>query len=128
VLAVLHVFTVGLEHARGGAGLRENFSQHFQIKTERRGRARVLTPFFAIERISKAGNDGCFFGDHGPSRRELFFRKKLRGIPPTSSGMPEERNSGTAAERGKIQDDHDEGEKIHSHCQSDGDVHHQNAN
>src|SRR2546427_744192 len=42
--------------------------------------------------------------------------------------MPEERNSGTDAERGKIQYDHDESEKIQSHCQSDGDMHRQNAN
>ena len=28
VLAVLHVFAVGFEHARVRAGLRENFSQH----------------------------------------------------------------------------------------------------
>jgi hypothetical protein len=42
--------------------------------------------------------------------------------------MPEEEKSGIDAERGKIQYNHDEGEKIHSHCQSDGDVHPQNAN
>ncbi len=28
VLAVLHVFAVGFEHARVGAGLRENFAKH----------------------------------------------------------------------------------------------------
>lgn len=32
------------------------------------------------------------------------------------------------AERGKIQYDHDKSEKIESHCQSDGDMHRQNAN
>ena len=42
--------------------------------------------------------------------------------------MPEEKNSGINAECGKIQYDHDESEKIHAHCQSDGDVHRQNAN
>jgi hypothetical protein len=42
--------------------------------------------------------------------------------------MPEEKNSGIDAERSKIQYNHDEREKIHSHRQSDGDMHPQNAN
>ena len=42
--------------------------------------------------------------------------------------MPEERNSGTDAERCKVQYDHDEREKMQSHCQSDRDMHRQNAN
>src|ERR1041385_2120644 len=29
VLAVLHVFAIGLKHARGGAGLPKHFAQHF---------------------------------------------------------------------------------------------------
>ncbi len=35
VLAVLHIFAVGFEHARVGASLRKNFAQHLQIETER---------------------------------------------------------------------------------------------
>ena len=35
MLAILHIFAVGFEHARGCAGLRKNISQHFQIETER---------------------------------------------------------------------------------------------
>ena len=35
VIAVLHVFAIGLENARVGAGLGENFAQHGEIKPER---------------------------------------------------------------------------------------------
>src|SRR5947199_5040416 len=35
VVAVLHVFAVGHEHSRRGAGLRKNFAQHFQIEPAR---------------------------------------------------------------------------------------------
>jgi hypothetical protein len=106
VLAVLHVFAVGLEHARGGAGLRENFSQHFQIKTERRGRARVLIPFFAIERISRAEQRRLLFGDRGLSWRKLFSRNNCFELLTT----PEKRNPRTNAERGEVQYNHDKGE------------------
>ena len=42
--------------------------------------------------------------------------------------LSEEKNSGINAECSKIQYDHDEREKIQSNCQSDGDMHRQNAN
>ena len=58
----------------------------------------------------------------------MFLRKKLCGILRTASGMPDERNSNTDAERGQIQYDHNESKQIQSHCQSDGGVHCQNAN
>ena len=35
VVAVLHVFAVGLEHARIGAGLGKDFAQHREIEPER---------------------------------------------------------------------------------------------
>ena len=35
MVAILHVFAVGLEHARGRAGLRKDLAQHFQIQTKR---------------------------------------------------------------------------------------------
>ena len=58
----------------------------------------------------------------------MFLRKKLCGILRTASGMPDERNSNTDAERGQIQYDHNKSKQIHSHRQSDGGVHCQNAN
>ena len=76
-------------------------------------------PFFAIEIRSRAGNHGYLFGDRRPLRRELFFWKNCA----ESLTMLEEKDAGIGAERGKIQYDHDEREKIHSHCQSDADMH-----
>jgi hypothetical protein len=61
-------------------------------------------------------------------RGELVLRKKLRGMPRTASGMPDERNANTDAERGQIQYDHNKRKQIHSHRQSDCGVHCQNAN
>jgi hypothetical protein len=64
------------------------------------------------------------FGDRGLSRRELFFRKSCA----ESLTVRKEKRSEIRAERGKIQYDHDQREKIHSHCQADDDMHPQNAN
>jgi hypothetical protein len=64
-----------------------------------------------------------------PLRGELvFLRKKLCGILRTASGTPDERNSNTGAERGQIQYNHNKSKQIHSHRQSDGGGHCQNAN
>ena len=43
MLAVLHVFAVGLEDTRVGARLRKNFAQHFQIETERGAQAKSFS-------------------------------------------------------------------------------------
>jgi hypothetical protein len=48
-------------------------------------------------------------------------------MPRTASGMPDERNRNTDAERGQIQYNHNKSKQIHSHRQSDGSVHCQNA-
>ena len=42
VLAILHIFAVGFQHAGGSACLRKNLSQHFQIQTERRAQCQSL--------------------------------------------------------------------------------------
>ena len=42
VVAILHVFAVGLQDARGGAGLRENFAQHREIEPERVAQTQAL--------------------------------------------------------------------------------------
>jgi hypothetical protein len=49
-------------------------------------------------------------------------------MPRTASGMPDERNANTGAERGQIQYDYNKSKQIHSHRQSDCGVHYQNAN
>ena len=77
-----------------------------------------------LKYAQERGNHGYLFGDRRPSGRELFFRKNSA----ESLTMPEEKDYGIGAKRGKIQYDHDQREKIHSHCQSDGDMHPQNAN
>ncbi len=58
-----------------------------------------------------------------PLRCELFRKNCVESLT-----IREGKRSEIRAERGKIQYDHNEGEKIHSHCQSDGDMHPQNAN
>ena len=49
-------------------------------------------------------------------------------MPRAASGMPDERNANTDAERGQIQYNHNKSKQIHSHRQSDCGVHCQNAN
>jgi hypothetical protein len=49
-------------------------------------------------------------------------------MPRTASGMPDERNSNTDAERSQIQHNHNQSKQIHSHRQSNCGVHSQNAN
>jgi hypothetical protein len=58
------------------------------------------------------------FDAPSPLCGQLFLRKELRGIPRTASGMPDERNANTDAERGQIHYDHDKGKQIHPHSQS----------
>ncbi len=69
------------------------------------------------------GNHSYFFGDRGPSRRESFWKNCAESLT-----IREDKRSEIRAERGEIQYDHDEREEIHSHCQSDGDMHAHNAN
>jgi hypothetical protein len=59
---------------------------------------------------------------------ELLLRKKLRTCRVLLSGIPDERNPNTDAERGQIQYNHNKSKQIHSHRQSDCDMHRQNAN
>jgi hypothetical protein len=49
-------------------------------------------------------------------------------VPRTASGVPDERNPNTDAERGQIQYNHNQSKQIHSHRQSDCGVHCQNTN
>jgi hypothetical protein len=58
----------------------------------------------------------------------LLLPKKPADVPRSASGIPDERNPNTGAERGQIQHNHNESKQIHSHRQSDGGVHCQNTN
>src|SRR6266496_6840952 len=65
-----------------------------------------------------------FSGIGGPSHGESRSGKTA----PESVTIREEKRSEIRAERGEIQYDHDQREEIHSHCQSDRDMHPHNAN
>src|SRR5205823_13991301 len=72
---------------------------------------------------STKGNRGCLFRDRESLQRKLFGKNWVESLTIRQGNRSEIR-----AKRGKIQYNHNQGEKIHSHCQSDGDMHGQNAN
>ena len=61
-------------------------------------------------------------------RGRVAASKETADVPRAASGILDERNPNTDAERGQIQDNHNKSKQIHSHRQSDCDMHCQDAN
>ncbi len=80
VLAVLHIFTVGFQHARVGAGLGKNFAQHREIETERvaQGRAPSARPavLMFITMLTSAFDLGSFAGASDVTKRRAHVSKE----------------------------------------------------
>ena len=49
MLAVLHVFAIGLQNARSGAGFGKNFAQHGEIEPERVAQAKTFRQASGID-------------------------------------------------------------------------------